>query len=98
MHLSRAKFRSWSATVKHSVKPFPPGPSTGSESCHDANARGNQRRSTFSASSSQLASVFRWHTMICAPSSAHFATRDHFHARPIFSVCDFGNQTTYVIA
>ncbi|OJU39709.1 MAG: hypothetical protein BGN97_00370 [Microbacterium sp. 69-10] len=94
MHLSRAKFRSSGATVKHSVKPFPPRPSTSSASAHDANACGNQRRSTRSASRSHVASVPRWQTIGYHPLSSHRCTRDHAHARPTFNVIDAGCQTT----
>ncbi|EQM83394.1 hypothetical protein L687_12300 [Microbacterium maritypicum MF109] len=84
--------------MKHSVKPFPPGPSTSSASAQDSNACGNQRRSTRSASRSQDASVRRWHTIGYQPRSSHRCTRDQAHARPIFNVIDSGCQTTYVIA
>ena len=56
------------------------------------------RRSTFSASRSHVASVFRWQTIGYQPSSSHRCTRDHAHARPTFRVIDSGCQTTYVIA
>lgn len=90
MHLSRANCTSCSWTVKHSVHPFPPRPSTASASSHPVNARGNQRASTRSASRSHEASVFRAQTMTCAPARMSFSTRLHFHARPTLSTRDAG--------
>lgn len=83
--------------MKHSVYPFPPGPSTSSASAHDANAAGKMRRSTRSASRSHDASVPRWQTIGNHPRSSHRCTRDHAHARPTFNVIDSGCHTTYVI-
>jgi hypothetical protein len=91
-----AKFRSCSATVKHSVQP--PFTSTVRDSSSSRNAFGNHRSSTFSASRSHVASVPAWQIRMCAPIATISSRRLRLHARPTFSTFACGNHTTYVIA